>query len=135
MQLKLSTDYVIRIVLYLSMKKQDVSSKELSEKLGVDEYYVLKFLKKLHDAGIVKKEDNVKDTFFLTKEPDQITMFDVINVMENTIKINLCLEDEEYCSRLATKTCPVRKFYCEVQKDIENSLKSKTIKDLINMEY
>lgn len=132
MQLKLSTDYVIRIVLYLSMKKQSVSLKELSESLSIDEYYILKFSKKLYDAGIVKRDDNMKDSFSLAKEPNQITMFDVINVMENTIKINLCLEEDEYCSRLATKTCPVRKFYCELQKDIESSLKSKTIQDLIN---
>ncbi|WP_283725892.1 RrF2 family transcriptional regulator [Clostridium perfringens] len=132
MQLKLSTDYVIRIVLYLSMKKQSVSLKELSENLSIDEYYILKFSKKLYDAGIVKRDDNIKDRFSLTKEPNQITMFDIINVMENTIKINLCLEEDEYCSRLATKTCPVRKFYCELQKDIESSLKSKTIQDLIN---
>lgn len=132
MQLKLSTDYVIRIVLYLSMKKQSVSLKELSENLSIDEYYILKFSKKLYDAGIVKRDDNIKDRFSLTKEPNQITMFDIINVMENTIKINICLEEDEYCSRLATKTCPVRKFYCELQKDIESSLKSKTIQDLIN---
>lgn len=132
MQLKLSTDYVIRIVLYLSMKKQSVSLKELSENISIDEYYILKFSKKLYDAGIVKRDDNIKDRFSLTKEPNQITMFDIINVMENTIKINLCLEEDEYCSRLATKTCPVRKFYCELQKDIESSLKSKTIQDLIN---
>lgn len=132
MQLKLSTDYVIRIVLYLSMKKQGVSLKELSENLSIDEYYILKFSKKLYDAGIVKRDDNMKDRFYLTKEPSQIKMFDIINVMENTIKINLCLEEDEYCSRLATKTCPVRKFYCELQKDIESSLKSKTIQDLIN---
>lgn len=132
MQLKLSTDYVIRIVLYLSMKKQSVSLKELSENLSIDEYYILKFSKKLYDAGIVKRDDNIKDRFSLTKEPNQITMFDIINVMENTIKINLCLEEDEYCSRLATKACPVRKFYCELQKDIESSLKSKTIQDLIN---
>lgn len=132
MQLKLSTDYVIRIVLYLSMKKQSVSFKELSESLSIDEYYILKFSKKLYDAGIVKRDDNMKDSISLAKEPNQITMFDIINVMENTIKINLCLEEDEYCSRLAIKTCPVRKFYCELQKDIESSLKSKTIQDLIN---
>ncbi|UBK98051.1 Rrf2 family transcriptional regulator [Clostridium perfringens] len=133
MKLKLSTDYVIRIVLYLSMKKQSVSLKELSENLSIDEYYILKFSKKLYDTGIVKRDDNMKDRFYLTKEPSQIKMFDIINVMENTIKINLCLEEDEYCSRLATETCPVRKFYCELQNNIESYLKSKTIQDLINI--
>ncbi|HFD2040544.1 TPA: Rrf2 family transcriptional regulator [Clostridium perfringens] len=133
MQLKLSTDYVIRIVLHLAIKRQSISLKELSESLSIDEHYIIKFSKKLYDSGIVKRDENIKDRFLLAKESNQITMFDVINVMENTIKINICLEEDEYCSRLAIETCPVRKFYCELQNNIENSLKSKTIQDLINI--
>lgn len=132
MQLKLSTDYAIRIVLYLATKRKKVSLEELSEKLRIDKSYVLKFYKKLHCCGIIGMDNNVQDEFYLMKHPSEITIFDVINVMESTTKINLCLEEDEYCSRFATKYCPVRKFYLELQENIESYLKSKTIYDLLN---
>lgn len=132
MQLKISTDYAIRIVLYLAMKEEGISLKELSEILKFESQYVIKFSKKLYDKGIVNI-DEMEEHFSLLKSPKEITMFDIINAMENTIKINLCLEEDKYCSRFATDTCAVRKFYCELQNDIENSLKNKTIYDLLSV--
>ncbi|HDN2514140.1 TPA: Rrf2 family transcriptional regulator [Clostridioides difficile] len=130
MQLKLSTDYAIRIVLYLAMKNNAVSVNELSEKLGIDQQYILKFCKKLKDAEIVNIHD-YNNEISLSKSPNQVTMFDIINTMENTTKINLCLEEDEYCSRFATDTCPVRRFYCELQSSMETSLKKTTIQELL----
>ncbi|WP_415331911.1 RrF2 family transcriptional regulator [Clostridium perfringens] len=85
----------------------------------------------MNNEGIVDI-DEMQERFSLAKNPNEITIFDIINVMENTMKINFCLEEDEYCSRFATENCPVRKFYCELQYDIESSLKSKTIHDLIS---
>lgn len=132
MQLKFSTSYAIRIVLYLAMSEQTVLLDELAETLKIDECYVIKFSKRLEDAGIVRIDDNIQYGFSLAKNPKQIIMFDIINIMESSTKINLCLEEEKYCSRFEVENCPVRKFYCELQNNIENSLKSKTIYDLLN---
>lgn len=131
MQLKISTDYAIRIVLYLAIKKSKVSLRELSESLKIDPDYVIKFCRKLSNEEIVNI-DEMQDGFSLAKNPNEITMFDIIKVMENSVKINICLDEDRYCSRFAIENCPVRKFYCELQNDIENSLKSKTIHDLIS---
>lgn len=132
MQLKLSTDYAIRIVLYLAVKRKKVLLEELSQNLMIDKSYVFKFCKKLYYCGIVGMDDDVHDEIYLMKHPSEITMFDIINVMESTTKINLCLEEDEYCSQFATKYCPVRKYYFELQNNIESYLKSKTIYDLLN---
>ncbi|HAT4214919.1 hypothetical protein P5F33_09835 [Clostridium perfringens] len=76
-------------------------------------------------------DDNVHDEVYLMKHSNEITMFDIINVTESITKINICLDEDEYCSRLATKYCPVRKDYFDLQNNIENYLKSKTIYDLL----
>lgn len=69
--------------------------------------------------------------FLLKKQPEDITMFDVINLFEPTTKINRCLEEDKYCSRFATEDCPVRKVYCRMQRRFENDLKSTSIKELL----
>ncbi len=131
MQLKLSTDYAIRIVLYLSSKNEKSSLEELSQKLGINKKYVLKFSKKLYSSGIVNIYNNTQEDISLAKSPSEITMFDIINSMENTIKVNLCLEEDKYCSRFAIDNCPVRKFYCKLQDNMENLLKNTTIEVLL----
>lgn len=131
MQLKLSTDYTIRIVLYLSIKKQIVSSKELSDKLEIPELYIIKFCEKLNNAGLIHIHYGIQNSFDLAKSPNQITMFEIIDIMENTTKINFCLEEDAYCSRFAIDNCPVRSFYCVLQNKIETSLKETTIQDLL----
>lgn len=68
----------------------------------------------------------------LQKQPKDITMYAIINLFEPTTKINRCLEEDECCSRFATENCPVRKFYCKVQKQFEDSLKNATIAELLN---
>ena len=52
-QLKVSTDYAIRIVLYIAIKKDIVQSKELSETLGIPQSTVFKIGKKLSDNEII----------------------------------------------------------------------------------
>lgn len=49
MHLKISTDYAIRMVLYLAEKRRLVQSRELSEQLHIPQSYVLKV------AGILEK--------------------------------------------------------------------------------
>lgn len=131
MQLKIATDYAIRIVAYLARSKEVVPSIELHEKLGIPQSFVFKLAKKLCKEGIINTYVGAQGGFVLALPPEEISLFTIINIMENTMKINRCLEDDGFCSRNATSTCPVRRFYQKLQDDIEASLKSMTIADLM----
>lgn len=131
MQLNLSTDYAIRIVLYLATMNRIVPSLELSTQMGIPQSFVFKINKKLKFAGIIKAHSGSQGGVSLALPADSITLYHIINVMESTTKINRCLEDDEYCSRFATSYCPVRKFYCKLQNDIEVSLENITIANLL----
>ena len=131
MQLNLTTDYAIRIVLYLATQTAPVSSKELSQSLGVPPSYVLKTARRLAEAGLVTASVGVRGGLALGRAPEDITLLDIIRVMENTIQLNRCLEPDCYCSRSAVESCPVRKVYTAVQKQMEKTLSSMTIRSLL----
>ncbi|MDU6522138.1 Rrf2 family transcriptional regulator [Clostridium sp.] len=131
MQLKVSTDYAIRIVLYMATTMKINTSKELSDKLGIQQSIVLKIGKNLSDNGIINITTGVHGGFLLKKQPEDISLFDVINIFEPTTKLNRCLEEDRYCSRFATENCPVRKVYCKMQLSFENDLKNTSIKELL----
>ena len=95
MQLSITTDYAIRITLYLLKHKEIVRSSELSEKLEIPKTYVLKVTKKLEKVGLVKSYQGASGGIVILKDADQITLWDVIDATENTTMINKCLEKME----------------------------------------
>lgn len=53
MQINITTDYAIRIVLYLAIRKELVSSVDIAYAMGIQPGYVLKITRKLVNAGIL----------------------------------------------------------------------------------
>ena len=49
MQLKITTDYAVRIVYYLALRKETVTAAQLSEALKIPESYIPKITKRLKD--------------------------------------------------------------------------------------
>ena len=131
MQLNITTDYAIRIIVYLGMKGGFAASREVSDNMGIPYGYVLKIARKLVAAEIVTTSTGIYGGISLNKKPEDISLLDLIQVMESTTEINRCLEEDKYCSRFATETCPVRRFYCVLQDELESKLSSITIADLL----
>lgn len=129
MQLNITTDYPIRIVIYLAIKEKLTTSKEISEAMFIPENYINKIMRKLKAVGIVNTYNGAKGGYDLKKKPDEISLLEIVKTMENTIRFNRCLEADGYCSRQATKTCPVHKCYKVIQSEIETRLEKITIQD------
>ena len=87
MHLTMSTDYAIRIIVYLSDRKYLASSRELSKNLNIPQSYVFKVLRALQKAGLVKSCSGVDGGFELLKRPEHIMLFDVMEATETTMKI------------------------------------------------
>ena len=126
MQLHVTTDYAIRTVVYLAIKD------EIAMAMGIPPSYVLKITSKLVVAGIIKRIVGAQGGFLLAKKPTEISLYEIINVLEATTKLNRCLEAGRYCSRFATENCPVRAFYCELQSLIEKKLQAMTVASLLH---
>ena len=113
MQLKNSTDYAIRIVCYLAAQERMVSTSELSRKLNVSANYVPKIAKKLKDAKIVNACEGINGGYMLAKQPENISLMDIISCVEETMAINRCLEEDRFCPRNLEDTCKIQKSYEE----------------------
>ena len=105
---------------------------DIASAMRIPSGYVLKITKKLVNAGILLRVVGSRGGFLLAVMAEQIALYDIIELMESTTKLNRCLEDDEYCSRFATVNCPVRKFYCNLQEQTEKILKEISIADLVN---
>lgn len=131
MQLNLKTDYAIRTLLYLAIKNGTASSTEISEQMAIPRSMISEFAAPLQKAGIMTTSRGTGGGFALCRDPKDISLHEVINLLEGTTRINRCLEDDHKCSRNATETCPVRKFYVQVQGYLEDAFKGKSLASLM----
>ena len=138
MQLTSSTDYAIRIVCYLAAQRQMISTSELSQELSVPSSYIPKITKKLKQAGIIKACEGIKGGYQIAKQPENISLRDVISCTESTMAISRCLEKEGGCSKNYIACCKVHQILLDLQNIYNNRLESVKISDSIrpgNDEY
>ena len=131
MQLTSTTDYAIRIVCYLAAQSQMISTSELSQELSVPYSYIPKITKKLKQAGIIKACEGIKGGYQIAKQPENISLRDVISCTESTMAISRCLEKEGGCSKNYITCCKVHQILLDLQNIYNNRLESVKISDII----
>ena len=133
MQINVTTDYAIRIVLYLAIQNKVTTSKDIAMAMGIPKSYIFKITNKLIAAGIIQRIVGAKGGFILDKRVEEISMYEIFKVMEATVKINRYLEGDDYCKCFETQNCSLRKFYSMMQSSLENTLKATMIKDVLDI--
>lgn len=130
MQLNTSTDYAIRLILCLAKSAQTVSSSKLAASVGVSSRYLLQVGAKLRDAELITTTHGSAGGYALTKPPKAISLFDIILVMEERVKINQRNGSEE--SLAQTKFEILDTAYEYVDGVLCDILKSITIENLLS---
>lgn len=131
MQLNISTDYAIRIVLYLAIKGDAANSTEISAQMGIPQTVIATLASPLQKAGILATQRGAGGGFSLCRKPEDISLHEIVNLMEGTTRINRCLEPDGYCSRNGAPNCPVHQFYTRIQAYLDTAFQNKTIASLM----
>ena len=86
MQLKASTDYGLRAVLYLAAQGGTCSSKEIAQGMSIPRDYLIQLAQLLRNAGIVEARPGKNGGYRLAKDPSQITLLEVIEALDEDAK-------------------------------------------------
>ena len=132
MQLKITTDYAIRLLLCLAEQPARKTAEELSERMTVPKPTVIKIMGRLKARGWVAAQEGIYGGYSLATPLQSISLLDIFEAMEETVRINRCLEEDEYCSRFATINCPVRNAYTYLQDIMEELFRSLTLDKVVN---
>jgi len=108
-------DYAIRIVAYLAKVGEKRNAETISAEINVPFRLTLKILRKLSGAGIVKSFRGISGGYMLTKPPGEITLKDVLELIDGPIKLSKC-SDIKHCCRHSTlgDFCPFSRVFYEV---------------------
>ena len=122
MQITRETDYAIRCVLHLSLdSERTYMVEEIAEARGVPRSFLAKILQKLKRAGIVMSFRGVKGGFKLSKPSAEITILDVVDVMQGGVTVNICVQDDELCKY--SGECAAHEVWMDVRDIVESKLK------------
>ena len=131
MQLKLTTDYAVRTLMYLAGSGGIVPIAEIAEAMDIPEKYLNRIGLALRDAGLIVTHRGQHGGYSLGRPSESIRLYDVVLLVEGTIALNRCLEEDSYCGRGAMRYCSVHKCYSVMQRKWENFLRSVTIASLM----
>ena len=131
MRLNQATDYAFRMVLYLASLPAGtkITGAALAEKQNIPERFLLKIMRSLTKAGIMKSYRGVEGGFALQRAPKDITLYDIIDAVEGQTELQRCLHDIG-CSGM----CSIYAAFADIQRDLSNRLKSINFETLAKQE-
>ncbi len=128
-QIRRETDYAIRCVLYLSNKPGEVIMvDEIAGEMAIPKSFLAKILQRLSKAGIITSHVGVNGGSQLAKEPERITLYDVIEAIEGPVAMNRCTVSEKACE--FSRTCLVHPVWITIRAEVEKLLKSSNFKNM-----
>ncbi len=129
--LRRNTDYALRLLIGLAenYEKRPVSTRTLAQEQEVSYQLACKLMQRLHDARIVDSSMGPQGGFRLSRAPEQISLLEVVEVIQGPVRLNRCLMSDCACPRGGG--CPVRVKITELQGYMEEYLRSVTVGDLV----
>lgn len=134
--MKLSTKgrYGARLMMDLALHygKGPIALKEIAKRQEISEKYLWQLIVPLKIAGLINSTRGPQGGYTLSKEPSEITLRDIINVLDGPLCIVDCVDKPTICSR--SETCVTRNVWAEVSDKISEVLGSITLEDMIKEE-
>lgn len=86
MQLKASTDYGMRAILYLAAQGTTCSSKDIANDMSIPRDYLIQLAQLLRNAGIIEARPGKHGGYRLAKEPADITVLEIMDALDEDAK-------------------------------------------------
>jgi Rrf2 family iron-sulfur cluster assembly transcriptional regulator len=129
--LRRNTDYALRLMISLARnyKTGSVSTRTLAQEQEVSYQLACKLMQRLHDARLVDSCMGPRGGFRLSRTPGQISLLEVVEVIQGPVTLNRCLMSDCACPRGGG--CAVRVKITELQGHMEEYLRGVTVGDLV----
>jgi Rrf2 family protein len=131
LRLTRKADYGLLAVKYLAENRGSVSSsaKDISEAYHIPLQLLAKILQRLTKVGLLRSHAGMNGGYELSKDPKEITAFEVIHAIDGPLFITSCITVSGSCDLNAI--CTIKEPLHRVNESISDLLRSLRISDLI----
>jgi Rrf2 family cysteine metabolism transcriptional repressor len=132
MKLSTRTRYGVRALLDLAIHSngEQIQLKEISARQKISLPYLEHLIIPLIGAGIIKSVRGAHGGIKLAKQPQDIRMNKIMEILEGPLAPVDCLRDSKSCPR--SGFCATQDIWDEMGKAMEKVLESNTLQDLVN---
>jgi Rrf2 family protein len=106
-----------------------VSIKSISERQSISEYYLEQLFSPLRKANLINSVRGAQGGYVLSKSPQDITVFEIMEVLEGPIEISTCLDDKS-CNNV--DCCATRLLWAKIKNSIDSVTQSTTLQDILD---
>lgn len=135
MQLNGSTDYAVRILMYLGEIDRMASAREIAEQMNIPPNYITGLNIKLKNSGYLTSAQGSVGGYRITEKAKNSTLLDIISLMEGQLLEERCTVCEPSCRLYkADGTCPVGVAYRAMQGAVQSTALNITLRNLLSMD-
>lgn len=108
---------------------EPVSIKSISQRQNISEYYLEQLFAPLRRAEMIKSIRGAQGGYILNKEAKDITVLDIMNILEGPIEVSDCLDHNE-CSNV--DCCATRTVWKKLKDSIDSVMEGITLQDIVD---
>lgn len=118
----------------LNYGKGPMSLKDVAQKQQLSETYLEQLIAHLKRAGLVTSVRGAQGGYELIRKPEEITVGEIIRVLEGPLAPSECvMDDEPECTK--AEYCVTRLIWEKIRDSINNVIDSITLNDMVNDYY
>lgn len=131
MKLSTRSRYGTRMMLDMAQHCNEgpVQIGDIARRQGISVKYLEQLIIPLKKANYVKSVRGPKGGHMLAKSPEQITVGEIVNLLEGGINLTDCIENPDTCNR--SSSCLTRAIWQEATKAMYDKLNSITLSEMI----
>ena len=113
---------------YLANREdRPVNAREIASRFEISEAHLSKVLQRLVKVGLLRSSRGPKGGFLLTRTPESITLLEVYESIEGTIKPSQCLLSAAICDG---ESCILGKIVLEANQTLRTRLEETTLTEV-----
>ena len=131
MRISTRSRYGSRLMLELALNygKKPVFLKDIAKNEDISEKYLSQIIIPLKAKGLVSSFRGMNGGYVLAKLPSQITLREIVELLEGGLELLSCIGNPSTCSRVSI--CVTRDIWNLVGERIVQTLESVTLEDLV----
>jgi len=104
---------------------------DVAHRQEVSEKYLENLMAQLRAGGLVRTARGSRGGYALSRSPSQITLGEVVRILDGSLALVPCLDDPELCHRVGR--CVTRRIWSKLYERIADVLDNITLADMVQM--
>lgn len=110
--------------------EKPVRISDIAQRQGVSVKYLEKLIRELKQAGFIRSKRGPKGGHMLAKKPEEISVGEIVRVLEGDMSLVECKNGESACPRF--EDCITRNLWVKASDAMYDTLNTISLGDLLN---